>query len=425
LTIEDLIPRRTALGMVSAFAFMFALGACAGAAEKVPAWPQFHGPNRDNLSTETGLLKRWPPDGPKLLWTANGLGHGYSSVSVAGGMIYTAGNIGGKTVIAAMDMDGRTLWQVPNGRAWEGEYPGTRGTPTIDGDRLYYESPHGDVGCFDAKTGEKIWGVNVLEKFHSRNIRWALAESLLIDGDNLICCPAGPEVSVVALNKHDGKTVWKAPSTGDLAGYASPILVERQGLRIIITLTSRAMIGVNADTGDLLWRVEHESLYDENVQTPVYHEGQVFVSSLGAGTVKWKVKVEGKKASVEEVWRSREMDNHHGGVVLVDGYLYGSSCIFNNAKWICLEAETGKLMYADRGVGKGSLVYAEGMLYTLSRNGRMGLVRATPERHEVISRFRIPPGGKGPSWAHPVICGGRLYIRHGEFLYAYDIRAAR
>jgi outer membrane protein assembly factor BamB len=392
------------------------------AANQDPFWPQFHGPNRDNLSTEKDLLKRWPDKGPALLWTATGLGHGFSSVSIAAGMIYTTGNIEKDTVITALNMDGKVLWQVKNGKAWTGDHPGARGTPTVDGDRLYHESPHGDVLCLKARTADRIWQVNILEKFQSKHPMWALCESLLIDGDHVICCPGGPQTCMVALDKKTGSVVWKAHSTGELAGYASPILAECQGLRIIITLTSKGMIGVNADTGDLLWHVKHESYADENVMMPIYHDGQVFISTLRAGSVKWKIHVKDSKASVEEVWRTQELDNHHGGVLLLNGYLYGTSTVRNRNLWVCLDWETGESKYTDKGVGKGSLTYADGMLYTLSENGVMGLVRPTPAGHELISSFKIPEGGKGPSWAHPVVCGGRLYIRHGEFLYAYAVR---
>jgi len=388
-------------------------------------WPQFHGPKRDNMSTETGLLKQWPEGGPELLWTAKGLGHGYAGVSIADGQIYSAGNIDDESVVTAMDMDGKTLWQTGCGPAWKGPYPGTRGTPTIDGDRVYYETPLGDVVCLDAKTGRKIWGLNILERFQGKNIRWALSESLLVDGDRVICCPGGEDACVAALDKMTGKLVWKCPGVGVQAGYASPRLVEYQGLRIIIALMLKAMVGVNADTGELLWKVEHVSLFDENVLTPVYHDGQVFVSSLASGSVKWKIHVDGQKASVEELWRSKEMDNHHDGVILVGGHLYGSTAILNKGQWICLDWETGEKKYADKGVGKGSVTYADGMLYTLSEFGRVGLVQPAPGSHRLICQFSLPEQGEGKSWAHPVVCGGRLYIRHGDFLYAYDVRAER
>lgn len=386
-----------------------------------PYWPQFHGPNRDNQSTEKGLLKKWPDGGPALLWTARDLGHGYSTVSIAGGMIYTAGSIEKDTVITAMNMDGKIQWQVKNGPAWTGDRPGTRGTPTIDGNGLYHQSPIGNLVCLDAETGKKIWGFNTLEKFKSKTNMWALAESLLVDGQHLICCPGGPQTSMVALDKNTGLFVWTAPSTKDLAGYSSPALVEYQGLRIIIALTAKSMIGVNADTGEMLWHVKHESHADENVMTPIFHDGQVFISTLKAGSVKWKLNVKDGKASLEELWRTQELDCHHGGVLLLDGNLHGNSTFHNSKLWVCLDWQTGEKKYMDKGVGKGSLTYADGMLYTLSEDGVMRLVRPAAAGYELISSFDIPKGGEGNSWAHPVVCGGRLYIRHGDFLYAYKI----
>jgi outer membrane protein assembly factor BamB len=385
-------------------------------------WPQFHGPNRDNISTEKGLLKKWPEAGPALLWTAKGLGHGYSTVSIASGIIYTAGSIEKETIITALNMDGKVLWQVKNDKGWTGDRPGTRGTPTIDGDRLYHESPLGDVICLQAKTGKKIWEVNILDKFKSKNINWALSESLLVDGDNVICCPGGPQTCMVALNKNTGAVVWKAASTNEPAGYGSPIVVEYKGLRIIITLTLKGMIGVNADTGELLWHVKHVSYADENVFTPIFDDGHVFISSIKAGSVKWKINVKNGKASVEEIWRSNQLDNHHGGGVLINGYIYSSSCIYNRGKWICLDWKTGEMKYAATGIGKGSLTYADGLLYMLSENRAVGLVQPTPDSYGLISSFEIPKGGKGSSWAHPVVCDGRLYIRHGDFLYVYSVR---
>lgn len=401
---------------------LIAAATIAGAAE-APSWPQFHGPNRDNISTETGLLKAWPEGGPKLLWTAQGLGHGFSSMAVADGRIYTAGNVEKDTVITALDASGKTLWQVKNGPAWTKDYPGTRATPTLDGDRLYHQSPLGQIVCLQARTGKPLWQLNVLEKFGSEPPRWALAESLLIDGDRLISCPGGPQTCMVALDKKTGTVVWKAPSTGELAGYASPILAEYQGLRMVITLTAKALIGVNADTGDLLWHVEHESYADENILMPIYHEGHVFVSTLKAGSVKWKINVQNGNASLEEVWRTEELDNHHGGVLLLDGHLYGTSTFRNRDRWVGLDWETGASRFVDKGVGKSSLTYADGLLYTLSIDRLVGLVRATPAGLEIISSFTIPEGGEGKSWPHPVVCDGRLHIRHGQFLYVYDIDA--
>ena len=391
-------------------------------------WPRFHGPKGDNISTETGLLKKWPEGGPKLLWTAKGIGIGYSSVTIAEGFIYTNGDIDGKNVITALDTNGKMRWQVENSQAWEKSYSGSRGTPTIDAKRLYHENALGDVVCLNSKTGKRIWGTNILERFDSENTSWGLAESLLVDGKRLICCPGGPKAAVVALNKMDGKTIWTSPSAdGELIGYASPMLIEQDGLRIILTMTQKSLIGIDADTGDSLLSHPNPTKYDVNATNPLYHDGHIFISS-GYGTTGstlLKLQVKGKQATVSKVWNSRELDNQHGGVILWDGYLYGAAHKFNNGKWICLDWESGEMKYADRGVGKGSATLADGMLYTLSEKRTVGLVEPAPDKHRLISEFKIPSDGKGPTWAHPVVCGGRLYIRHDDFLYAFDVRGDR
>jgi outer membrane protein assembly factor BamB len=392
------------------------------AADKSSCWPQFHGPNRDNISTQKDLLKQWPEKGPEILWTAKGLGHGFSSMSIASGIIYTAGNIEDDTVITALDTNGKILWQKKNGEAWKKDYPGTRGTPTIDAGRLYHQSPLGSVICMDAKTGKSFWQFNVLDRFNSKPPRWALAESLLIDGDHVISCPGGPQTCMVALDKKTGSVVWTASGLDELAGYASPAITEVGGLRIIITLTSKSIIAVNADTGKLLWQVKHESYADENVLIPIVHDDHVFISTIKAGSAKWRINVNDGKASLHELWRTQELDNHHGGVILINNNLYGSSTVKNSNELVCLDWETGKNKFMDKATGKVSLTYADGMLYTLSIDGLMSLVLPTSAGHKVVSSFNIPQGGEGKSWAHPVVCDGRLYIRHGQFLYAYSVR---
>jgi outer membrane protein assembly factor BamB len=264
--------------------------------------------------------------------------------------------------------------------------------------------------------------VDLLTKMRSKNSRWGLAESLLIDGDRVISCPGGPETCMVALDKNTGSIVWKAASTNELAGYSSPLLITHEKLRIVVAMTAKALIGVNADDGELLWHVQHESYADENVVLPIFHDGCVFVSTLATGSVKWRITRKDEKVGLEELWRTKELDNHHGGVILLDGNLYGCSTFRNRNKWLCLDWETGKKRYEATGVGKGSLTCADGMFYTLSIKRVMGLVRPSPKAFELVSSFEIPEGGKGKSWAHPVVCNGHLYVRHGDFLYAYNVR---
>ena len=388
--------------------------------ENLPFWPRFHGPNFDNKSPDTNLLRSWPAGGPPLKWKLNGIGEGYSSVTLADRRIFTSGNIKNRTVVTALDLSGKIIWQADNGPAWTGSYPGTRSTPTIDGPRVYDLSPLGQLTCFEAATGKPLWTVNILERFRSRNITWALAESVLVDGDRLICSPGGPVASVVALNKFTGDTIWAAPSTGDLAGYASPSLAEFAGRPIIFTMTAKAVIGVDADRGTLLFRHEHITSWDVNALMPIFHQGCVFVSTgYGTGSKLLQLIPKGQELEAKLVWHERQLDNHHGGVLLLDGFLYGSN---HRGRWVCLNWATGEVIYQAQGVGKGSLTYADGMLFVLSERSDVGLVKAEPTAHRLISQFRLPPEGSGPSWAHPVVIGGILYIRHGDVLYAYDVR---
>jgi outer membrane protein assembly factor BamB len=391
-------------------------------------WPQFHGPHRDNLSTETGLLKRWPEGGPRLIWKAAGIGHGFATVSVADGRIYTAGNIDGRTVITALDMAGGSLWQAANGPAYERSFPGARSTPTLADGLVYHLNGDGDVACLDAQTGARIWTVSLTERFAGRGIRWGLAESLLVDRGRVFCFPGGEDVGMAALDARSGQTIWTCRGEGDMPSYSSPILVGCGGLRQIVAMTSASAIGVDADSGRLLWRVERPAPYDVNVSTPVYHDGHVAIfTTWGRGATQLKLDVDGRQCGVRQVWHTEELDNEHGGVVLVDGYLYGHADGNHKRRhWACLDWATGRTMYSVDGLptkGSGCLTYADGMLYLVSDRGAVALVPADPSGFEIVSQFDLPKGGEGPSWAHPVVCGGRLYLRHGDFLYVYDIRA--
>jgi len=385
-------------------------------------WPQFHGPRRDNKSEETGLLEQWPEGGPKLLWTAKGIGHGFSTVAIADGRVYTTGNIAKQTVITALGLDGKKLWAVANGPAWRREVPGARGTPTIDGGRLYHENADGDVVCLDAKTGKEVWGLNILKKFRGRNIRWALAESLLVDGDRVICTPGGEAAGLVALDKASGETVWVCTGTHDKPGYCSPIIVDCQGLRQIVTLMAKSVVGVHAATGKLLWRVPHETRYDENISTPVFHNGCIAVSTQYTGARLLRLRVDGQRATAEEVWAAKAPDNQHGGLLLVDGCLYGSCRQEARGPWVCLDFATGERLWKARGIGRASATCADGRLYLLNHGRTVALVEPSAKAFRLVSQFHIPSGGRGPSWAHPVVCGGCLYIRHGDFLYCYDVK---
>lgn len=391
---------------------------CPAAAAQTGEWNQWRGPNRDGVSKETGLLKQWAAEGPPLAWKAQGAGAGYSSLAVSGGRIYTMGLRGDREYVIAFDAaTGKEVWATPNGTAYrDGRGDGPRGTPTVEGDRLYALGGNGDLSALDAKTGKVVWAMNVLKKFGGDNIGWGISESPLVVGEKLLVNAGGQGASVVALNKRDGALVWKSQS--DAPGYSSAIPVEVGGKTEVVFFTSKRAIGLDVSDGKLLWEYSHASNGTANVATPVARGNRVFVSSdYGTGGGLVEIKAEGVNVSAREVYFTREMRNHHSSSILVGDHLYG----FSSGILTAMRFDTGEVAWKDRSVGKGSLVYADGMLYALSENGVVGLVEATPVGYSEKGRFHIQQGSL-PTWTHPVIAGGRLYLRDQDTIYAYDVR---
>lgn len=391
-------------------------------------WPSFHGPERNNLSPDEGLLQSWPENGPPLLWTASGIGHGYSSVAIAAGRIFTAGMIDKQTHVTALDMTGTILWQKVNGYSWEAterqswavSYSGSRGTPTVDGDTVYHLSELGRLTAFDLHTGEERWPVDVVQTFRAERPKYGLAESVLIHEDSVFCCPGGAEGYVVALDKRTGRTLWANNSFQDPVGYCSPVVAEIAGVEQVITMSAKRIFAFAPNSGRLLWDYAFGNERGNSATDVIVNDGLVYASSgYGGGSIVLRPKRQPDgQFTVEEIWKNDLLDNHHGGVLLVNGHLYGAG---HEARgWFSLDFRTGsKLWQAD---GKGSLTYADGMLYCLDERGTMSLVKVTSERWDEVSSFRLPRGGKGLYWAHPVVCDGRLYVRHSDRLFAYDIR---
>lgn len=382
-------------------------------------WPQWRGPNRDGISKETGLLKQWPEGGPPLVWKANGAGTGYSSMSVSKGRIYTMGLRGDREYIIAFDAaTGREAWATPHGSAYrDSRGDGPRGTPTIDGNKGYALGANGDLSCFDATSGRIFWTMNVLSKFGGSNINWGISESPLVLGDKLLVNPGGPNASIVALDKKDGALIWKSQS--DKAGYSSAITVDAGGTNQVVFFTSQRAVGLDLKDGKLLWEYQRPANDVANVATPVARANRVFISSdygVGGGLVEIKAENNGVRAN--EVYFTKEMRNHHSTSILVGDHLYG----FSSSILTAMRFDTGEIAWKDRSVGKGSLVYADGHLYCFSENGVVGLVEATPAAYREKGRFTIKQQSL-PTWAHPIISGGRLYIRDQDTIYAFDVKA--
>jgi outer membrane protein assembly factor BamB len=376
------------------------------------------------LSAETGLLAEWPAGGPPKIWRVSTLGAGYGSVAVQGDRIFVQGSTssGGKqqsTIHVLNRADGKNVWSKVIGPAGDNDRgPGPRGTPTLDGDRVYVLTENGDLACLKANDGTSVWQRNILRDFKASNIDWLISESPLIDGDHVIVTPGGPRATIVALDKMTGQTAWTSTELSDVAGYASPIVADVQGVRTIMTITADAGVGVRASDGKLMWRYGNVANRTANITTPVYSDNKVFyTSAYDTGGALLGLTAKGGVVDAKEIYFTRNMQNHHGGVVLVNGYLYG----FNNAILTCLEFATGKMLWRDRSVGKGSLTYADGRLYILGEENVMGLADATPTGYRERGRFRIEDEGL-PTWAHPVVSGARLYIRNQRTLTVYDLR---
>ncbi len=387
-----------------------------------PFWPEFHGPGRTNISRETGLMKAWPAGGPQRLWTFGGCGKGFSGVTIAGGLLFLSGDFGDEERLIALDLAGNLKWQIPHGKAWKGPQPGSRSAPTWNEGLLYHLTPHALLSCFEAATGKTVWSVDLKQAFDARVGSWGFTESVIVEGDLLLCMPGGPGGRVVALDKKTGKTVWANTEIRDRAAYSSPIVVTHGGVRQYVTLAHESILGVDVKTGKQLWSHPHPSTCDQNVTSPIYHDGGVFVTSgHKAGARVARLGADGR--GVEEVWYLKDFDNCHGGVVLLDGLLFGSGCRLYKRGLMCVEFATGTLRYNAQEVGKVSIAYADGRIYCLGNDASMALVEATPERATIVSRFEPPWKHPAPCLSHPVVCGGRLYIRHLDELMAYDVKA--
>ena len=389
-------------------------------------WAAWRGPDRNGMCLEKGLLKQWPADGPKLLWKTKGLGEGYSGPAIVDNILYTMGNRDGKEWVLALDASqgGKEVWASAVGtiRNNGGGFPGPRSTPTIDGNRLYTLGVNGDLVCMDMKDGRIVWQHDFVKDFGGAIPQWGYAESVLVDGPWVVCTPGGSKNTIAALTKTTGKLVWGSP-VGDPADYSSVIKVMIGKSKQYVNLTKKGVIGVAAKDGRFLWRYDAPASKVANVATCIWSDNTVFAAS-GYGTGGGLVSIEpnGNEFNAKEVYFTKEMQNHHGGMILLDGMLYGCS---NPSILRCLDYKTGKEKWADRSSGKCSLLYAEGMLYCRDENGPISLVEATPNGFNLKGRFNQPDRSDKNSWPHLVIAGGVMYVRDQDVLLAYDVRDAK
>jgi outer membrane protein assembly factor BamB len=380
-------------------------------------WPQWRGPNRDGKSAEKGLLKDWPAGGPPIAWRATGAGEGYSSFAVSNGRLYTLGASRGTEYLIAYDAaSGKRLWEAANGRRFENDRgSGPRATPTVDGDKVYAFGASGDLSAFDAASGKPVWTVNVLSKFGGSNIQWGLSESPLVLGDRVLVNAGGP---IVALRKTDGAQIWKSEDS-DAAGYSSAVVIDVGGIQQAIFFTHSRVVGVDVNTGKRLWNYQPVANNVANIATPIVRDNKVFVSSdYGTGAALLELTPSGGGVRSKEIYFTRDMRNHHASSVLIGDHLYG----FSGAILTAMNFGTGQVAWRDRSVGKGSLVFADERLYLFSEGGTVGLAEANPAGYREHGRFQIRAGNL-PTWSHPVVSGGKLFLRDQDTIYAYDVRA--
>lgn len=395
-------------------------------------WPSFRGPDRTGVSAETGLLTRWPEGGPRLLWETAGAGRGYASLAIVGDSIYTLGD--GPSVaddedeyLSCFDRDsGQPRWRLKTGPAWDRgqeSWQGSRSTPTVDGDRVYVITPFGELVCASTD-GRELWRRHLMEEFQGRKAdSWGYSESVLIDGDRLVCTPGGPEKTMVALNKLTGDELWSAARDEDRgAGHASVVVAEVGGTRVYVQTTGSGALGVRADDGRLLWGYEIDKT-TAVIPTPIVRDDLVFFAAgYRRGGALLRQIPDGDGIRAEEVYPlDPQLANKHGGIVRVGDYLYGDSD--DQGIPFCAEFLTGEQQWKSRGSGRrsASIVAADGHLYIRYSDGTMTLVEATPVEMREVGSFKIPDSGDPPSWSHPVVLQGRLYLREDDRILCYDV----
>lgn len=394
----------------------------------------WRGPKRNGIFPEKGLLQSWPAEGPKLLWSAN-IGNGYSSPTIEGELLYATGNDEDNKrefLMCLSRKDGKILWRTEYGNAAD-SYEAARSTPTIFGDKIYAISGKEEVVCFDKKSGKIVWSIDAFTKFEGDKGMWGFSESPLVFDDKIIVCPAGKKTSVVALNNQTGETIWQTESLDQKIAYHIPRLINHNGIKMIVTVFQHLMVGVDASNGKILWQVEvaNPNIDEKQKKQPrifpntvLYKDGMVYATGgYNYGGVMAKIAPDGKSASA--VWRNADLDVHMGGVVELDGVIYGSSWDGNSkGKWLGVDWNTGKNLFENEWVGysKGAIIFADGKFYVYEeRKGGVALVQPSKEKWDVISTFNISRG-EGPHWAHPVVNNGVLYIRHGSELMAYAVK---
>lgn len=389
---------------------------------------EWRGPGRTGVYNETGLMKKWPEAGPKLLWESAGMGDGYSSATVTDDAVYITGRKDSSDVLTALTPGGKKRWETIYGKAWMTNHPGSRCTPTYYNGNLYLVSGTGDIVCVGSD-GKVRWTKNHYKLYDSKPLMFGISESPLVVDNMVIASPGGKKASMVAFNIKDGNVIWEAEPIDAAPQYVNPKLVEYAGKKIIVTVMGTHIFAVNAKDGKIMWNVDYAAVnaasgrvMENHAITPIYRDGCILIAN-GYNWVALKLKLSADGTSVETVWENRNFDPQMGGVVLLGDNLYGSNHMSKPSNmWVCVDWNTGKTLWTSKWYSQGSVISADGMLYLFEeKSGHVALAKPDPEKLDIVSEFQIKKG-EGPFWAHPVISKGKLYIRHGDYLMVYQIK---
>ena len=400
--------------LLSVFVILFICISVASNAQEPTTW---RGVNSSGIYTVDKLLPQWPVEGPQIIWTFDKLGQGFSSPAFANNKIYINGMVDGQAVLFVLDQNGKELQQFKYGKEFDTSYPGTRSTPTVVGNMSYLLTGNGKLTCLDLNSGKPVWGKDFLTNFDGTNITWGYTESILVEGDKLFVTPGGKTNNVMALNRITGETIWNCSGLGELSAYCTPLLIKLANRKLLVTHTASHVLGIDAATGKMLWNFGHPNQWAVHPNTPIYHDGGLFVfSGWGQGAEKLKLSADG--SSVTKEWEIKSFDNRQGGAVLINGYLFGSGD--NGRSWQCIDWKTGEQKYSSMEVGKGVTIAANKKLIGYSERGELFMADANPSGFKVISKTKVSLGSE-QHWAHPVINNGIMYLRHGNVLIAYKI----
>ncbi len=387
-------------------------------------WTGWRGADRTSISTETGLLQKWPSGGPKRIWLSKEAGLGYSSFSVVEGKLFTMGAFGDKEHLLAFDANtGKSLWKIEVGPLLKNSWgDGPRSCPTVANGRIYVLGGSGNLACVDSKTGKKTWSVSLTGDLGGKVPGWGYTESVLVDQGRVICTPGGKGGALAALDANTGKILWRSKAFTDGAQYSSPIVIEHGGVRQYVQLVMKNLVGVKADDGAVVWKSPWPGR-TAVIPTPIHHDGQVYISSgYGVGCKLVQLGAKGAK----DVYDNKNMKNHHGGVIKLKDHLFGYS---DGYGWVCQNFKSGDIKWNDkRSLGKGAISYADGRFYCQAEgDGSIVLIEASTEGWKEHGRFKLDPqtkqrSSRGKIWTHPVIANGRLYLRDQELLFCFDVK---